>query len=143
MKLCYLLFFLCLLCNHARSQDKPSILIGTGGGVTGMATVYRITPSGEVFKGKGINEIKYTECGKIKRSKAKKLIAETTSAISSASFDHPGNMYYFLSLDENDGEKKITWGDVNLKVADDIQTLFDEIQSVVSALKYKPIPAKK
>jgi hypothetical protein len=143
MKLFSLIAFLCLLCLHAQGQDKPSVLIGNGGGVTGMATVYHITPSGEVFKGKGIGEIKYTECGKIKRAKAKTLISKVTSAVSSSTVNNPGNIYYFLALKENDGEKKITWGGTEQKVSSDIQTLFDEIQSVVAELKYKPIKAKK
>lgn len=104
-----------------------------------MANVYRITPSGEVFRGKGIGDIKYTECAKIKRAKAKKMIAKVATVVSGANFDHPGNMYYFMTLQENDGEKKITWGDTNNTVPDNIKTLYEEIQAAITGLRYKPI----
>lgn len=139
MKFPLLLALFCLLFSHAYGQDKPTILIGSGGGVTGVANVYRITPAGEVFRGKGIGDIKYTECGKIKRAKAKKMIARVATVVSSSGFDHPGNMYYFMTLQENDGEKKVTWGDTTNTVPDNIKTLYEEIQAAIVGLKYKPI----
>ena len=143
MKLPLLLGVLCLFYSYANSQDNPSVLIGTGGGTTGMTSAYRITDAGEVFRGQGISEIKYTECGKIKRSKAKEIISKVTDAVTSANFHHPGNIYHFLSLKEDDGEKKITWGDVDHKVPDNIKELFDEIQKAIADLKYRPIPETK
>src|SRR5262245_5906409 len=136
MKLSFLLALLCLVCSHANSQDKPSILLGSGGGITGMSTVYRVTQAGEVFKGQGIGEINYTECAPIKRAKAKELIAKVTTAVSSPEFEHPGNMYQFLSLKETDGEKKITWGDTNHPVPDNIKALYDEIQTAIADLTF-------
>ena len=139
MKCSLLIALFCMLFSHVHGQDKPTILIGSGGGVTGMANVYRITPSGEVFRGKGIGDIKYTECAKIKRAKAKKMIAKVATVVSGANFDHPGNMYYFMTLQENDGEKKVTWGDTNNAVPDNIKTLYEEIQAAITGLRYKPI----
>lgn len=143
IKLNVLIALFCLLFSQVVAQDDPTILLGSGGGVTGVATVYQITPKGEVFKGKGVGVVKYTECAKIRRAKAKKMIAKVAAAVSSINFDHPGNLYYFLTLKENDGEKKITWGDADHKVPDNVKLLFDEAQASVAELKYKPIPETK
>lgn len=140
MKLSVLVMLFCLLFTHVSAQEHSTILLGTGGGITGVATVYRITPGGKVFRGKGVGEVKYTECGKIKRAKAKKMIGKVAAIVSSTNFDHPGNLYYFLALQENDGEKKITWGDADHMVPDNVKSIFDEVQDAIADLKYKPIP---
>jgi hypothetical protein len=114
-------------------------LFGSGGGVTGTAIVFKMTRSGEVFKGKGIAEIEYSECGKIKKSVARKLIARVAESMESPAFQHPGNMYYFLTLADSEGEKKVTWGDPGYPAPQKIKTLYDEINAAIVDVRFKPI----
>lgn len=133
-----LLFFVFIFAS-VFGQEKH-ITLGSGGGVTGSATVFKITSSGKVFKGSGLGEIKYTECAKIRKAQARRFISSATQALNSAGdFSHPGNMYYFLTASEGDQPKKITWGDTSHPVNDDIRKLYTEIQTIVSTLKYKPL----
>jgi hypothetical protein len=137
----FFLFLISLLFIFASvfAQDKH-VTIGSGGGITGAATVFKITPSGKVYKGSGLAEIKYAECAKISKSRAKKIIKSITEHVQNAgTFDHPGNIYYFLTIADGDKPKKITWGDSNHPVKEDTRKLYAEIQSVVSTLKYKPV----
>jgi len=122
------------------SAQETFITIGSGGGITGIATVYKITPKGKVFKGKGMGEIKYHECSKLKRSEAKenmKLVSRNTKEL--APFNHPGNVYYFLTSYDKGVEQTVTWGDSDHPVPDDVRTLYEKIQKQVSGLTYKPI----
>lgn len=123
---------------HTQAQEK-FITLGSGGGFAGTTTVYKITEKGEVFKGKGLGEIVYTECGKIKRSQAKKFFKNVSAQLQAADFNHPGNLYYFLTIAENGNEKKVTWGDADHKVPEPIRTTHQEIQATVTPIKFKPI----
>ena len=53
MKLPFLIALFSLFLSHANGQEKPTIVLGSGGGITGMATAYSVLPSGKVYKGKG------------------------------------------------------------------------------------------
>lgn len=139
MKLLYV-FCLLVICSFSSRAQNDFITVGSGGGYTGAVTTYKITPQGKVFKGKGVGEIKFTECGKIKRSAAKKMFASISGLIpADNSFNHPGNLYYFLKYKQDAKEQTITWGDAAHPVPEGVKKLFDEIQASVNAIRYKPL----
>jgi hypothetical protein len=136
-----LLLLLSLLFVYASvAGQEKYITVGSGGGITGAATVFKITSGGKVFKGTGLAEIKYNECARLKKSSARKFISRVSEHLTSAGeFDHPGNLYYFVSLSGGTTPQQITWGDARHPVGDDLKNLYTEIQSVVSTLKYRPV----
>ena len=139
MKLACLLG-LAVICSFSAIAQEKFVSVGSGGGFTGTVTMYKITPAGKVFKGSGVGDIKFTECSKIKKSKAKKFISSGADQTrSTTSFSHPGNLYYFLKYTEDGKEQTITWGDADHPVPDDVKKLYEEIQSSVNALRYKLI----
>jgi hypothetical protein len=140
MKHIHILLIPALLLSIVSHAQEKFITVGSGGGFAGTATVYKITTSGKVFKGNGVGEIKYTECAKIKKAKAKKYV-QTVSELtqSSSPFSHPGNMYYFINYTDNNGEHKATWGDVQYPVPESIQKLYQEINIVIGSARFKPI----
>ena len=92
----FAVLFFFLIFSTAFAQDK-FITIGSGGGFTGTTTVFKITPGGLIFKGEGLGDIKFSECGKIKKSKAKEILTTVSDAMSSkTSSSHPGNLFYFI-----------------------------------------------
>ncbi len=136
----YICVLFILFYSIASSGQEKSITVGSGGGFAGGATVYKITASGKVLRGKGIGEIKYTECSKIKKSKALnyiQLVADQTQL--NTQFNHPGNLYHFLGYAENTIQHKITWGDAAHPVPESIQKLYQEINTIIGSLRYKPI----
>jgi hypothetical protein len=134
------LLFIFFFSSTAVSAQEKYLAIGSGGGVTGSATVYKILPGGKVYKGNGLGEIKYTECSKIKKSRAKKIFSQASQLVKATEeFNHPGNMYYFVTLSEGDKPQRITWGETGHPVNEGLKNLYTEIQTTVSALKYKPV----
>lgn len=140
MKGVYFFALAVLICDcRSLAQDK-FITVGTGGGFAGTSTVYKVTAKGEVFKGNGVGDIKFTLCGKIKRAKAKEIIAKVTDQARAASpFSHPGNLYYFIASTENGNEQTITWGDVDHPVSEEVKKVYDEVQASVNSVEFKPI----
>ena len=136
----FLFAFLSLI-TFASAQEK-FVTVGSGGGFAGTATVYKVTPKGLVFKGNGIGDIKFDLCGKIKKARAKEIIARVNNHALAGKFNHPGNLYYFITYSENGMEQTITWGDVNHPAPDEIKKLFEEINSSVSEIEYRPINKK-
>lgn len=133
------LFAFFSLILHASAQET-FVSLGSGGGFAGTATVYKVTPKGLIFKGTGMGDIKFDLCGKIKKARAREIIASVNNhAHSVTEFNHPGNLYYFITYSENQTQQTITWGDVDHPVPDEIKKLYDDIHSTVSEIKYRPI----
>ena len=65
--------FLSCLVSVGYAQESY-LLVSSGGGVTGTATVYKITRDGKVMKGQGLGEIAYTEESKLKKMRHKKIL---------------------------------------------------------------------
>ena len=128
-----------MCCACSASQEK-FISAGSGGGFAGTVAAYKISRNGDVFKGSGVGEIIYTQCGKIRKSEAKKLIKKVAhKTLSSKPFTHPGNLYYFLSYTDDGTEQTITWGDANHALPDDIKKIYDEVNASISAVRCEPI----
>jgi hypothetical protein len=134
----FLLTFFSLI-SIASAQDT-FVSIGSGGGFAGTATVYKVTPKGLIFKGDGIGDIKFTLCGKIKKSRAKSIIARVTEqTIAITDFSHPGNIYYFIGYTENEKQHAITWGNPDHPVPDEIRRLYEDVHALVKEVKYVAI----
>jgi hypothetical protein len=137
MKFLFGLFF-CLVIHASYAQEKY-LLISSGGGVVGTATVYKIHPDGKVLKGKGLGEIKYTEAGKLKKCATKKYFKRAKAAVkSNPEFNHPGNMYSSIAVVEEGKENKITWGDADHAASEDIKKLYEKINTRLSRLTFTP-----
>jgi hypothetical protein len=140
MKGVYFFALAVLICDCSSLAQDKFITVGTGGGFAGTSTVYKVTAKGEVFKGNGVGDIKFTLCGKIKRAKAKEIIAKVTDQARAASpFSHPGNLYYFIASTENGNEQTVTWGDVDHPVSEEVKKVYDEVQASVNSVEFKPI----
>ncbi len=128
-----------ILSFTAAAQDK-FITLGSGGGFTGNTTMYKVTLKGEVFKGEGIGDVKFSLCGKIKIAKAEQMITQVADQVTAAtSFNHPGNLFYFISYTEDNNVRTITWGDVEHPVQEDVKKLYDEVLASVNGVSFKPI----
>jgi hypothetical protein len=135
-------FFFCLvgltLALAIQAQDT-SLLISRGGGVTGMVTVYRIDLRGKVEKGSGVAAIAYTEEGKLKKCTTKKFFRKVKALLKAhPDYDHPGNVYSSLAYNEHSTVDKITWGDPQHQVPENISKLHRRISTALSKVKFKP-----
>jgi hypothetical protein len=113
------------------------VVIASGGGITGLATVYQISPDGKVLKGKGLGEINYVEQSNLKKSVARKYYRKTRKLVeTSPEFNHPGNIYYSLAAKENGKEIRMTWGDSQHTVPQEAKNLYEEISKVLNGLTF-------
>jgi hypothetical protein len=112
-------------------------VVSSGGGFTGAATVYKISLDGQVLKGKGLGEITYNEQGKLKKAVAKKYYRQAKKLTgASPDFNHPGNLYYSVSIIEKDKQSKVTWGDTEHPASDEMKRFYQKITQTLAALTF-------
>jgi hypothetical protein len=129
-----LIFIVFALAAHAQ---ESYLLVSSGGGFAGTATVYKISLDGIVMKGKGLGEINFPEQSKIKKRKATKYFKDAKKVIASAgSFNHPGNLYFSITLYEKGKESKITWGDAAHAAPEDAKKLYQKINAALAKLTF-------
>jgi len=127
---------LVLMIQIAGAQDS-FLVVSSGGGVTGSATVYKISLDGKVLKGKGLGQVKYDEKSLLKKSIAKKCYRKAKTVVgASADFNHPGNLYYSIATLDNGKESKITWGDLEHPAPEKAKDVYQEITTILSALTF-------
>lgn len=92
------------------NYNKNILVLGNGGGFTGMSTSYYIMESGDVFRS-GMNDTSYIKVGKLDP----KIIEQQFSAYQNLKFsdvvlNDPGNRYFFLNMKSGGKEHMIQWG---------------------------------
>jgi len=135
-------FLVSFIIQISHAQDR-ALIIASGGGVVGTATVYKISADGIVKKGKGLSEIKYHEESKLSKCTTKKYFKKARSLTNAyPDFNHPGNTYTSISLMEPDTEKKITWGASDHAVPEDVKKLYQKIIARLTRLTFTSDPRK-
>ncbi|MEX1238887.1 MAG: hypothetical protein WEB30_04190 [Cyclobacteriaceae bacterium] len=132
-----LLFCLFSVITYCAYPQECFLIVSSGGGITGMATVYQVSPDGEVLKGRGLGQIDYSEKSIIQKSVARKYYRKTRKLVEkSPAFDHPGNIYYSLAARENGKEVKMTWGAIEYPAPEQAKNLYDEIIKILTGLTF-------
>ena len=137
-KICFFTLITFIFSSTIAAQDK-FITIGSGGGFAGTTTVYKVTPKGKVFKGAGIGDVEFSHCGKIKKSEAKQIMKRVADQVTESSFNHPGNLFYFISYTEDNNERTFKWGDADHPIPTDVKKLYEEVLASVNGVRFKPI----
>lgn len=126
-----LLFWFCKQQKYTAGKfpDKQ-LRWGNGGGFVGRENTFTLLENGQIFKSEPND--KMTELEKTKAGKAKKIF-ETAAALGLAklNFEHPGNIYSFVELQEGDMVQRITWGDIKYPVDERVKDLFAQLTALV------------
>lgn len=142
MRRFYLFAFIPFILSFSVAAQSKFISVGSGGGFAGTATVYKVLPSGKVLKGAGVGvgDVKFSHCGKIKKGKARQMVERVADQLNSGTpFNHPGNLFYFISYTEDNNQRTIRWGDTDHPIQEDVKKLYEEVLASVNGVRFKPI----
>lgn len=135
MKILFLAAF--VVVTHAGFSQDCLLVVTSGGGITGAATVYQVSLDGKVLRAKGLGPVNYSEQGSVKKSAARKYYRAARKLVeSSPPFNHPGNIYYSIATNENGKETKVSWGDPQNPVAKDAKKLYARITEALSKVSF-------
>jgi hypothetical protein len=116
MKLILLFFIVALFSCGVKSvkndtQEKESIVFGSGGGFTGVASYYKLLKNGDIYR-TGNSDSSFIFVGKLEGNQTKQLFDNYTFLkIDSLQLNEPGNRYYFIEKINSFNQKhKVTWG---------------------------------
>ena len=114
--------------NCSKTTEFKDIKFGEGGGFTGAVTEYEIQTNGDVFRNNSLNK-EHTKIKTLTKSDIKEIQSGINKiSVDAYSFNHPGNIYYFIETDN----KKITWGDPSFKEPKEVKQLYDQLNKSVS-----------
>jgi hypothetical protein len=130
------ILFLAVGVLNAQSEESY-ITISKGGGFTGLATVYKLHMNGDLFKGQGLGDIRFTEKSKMK-NRARKKFFQRAEKISIEPFNHPGNIYYAITYYSKGKAITITWGADGYTPKDDVKKLYDDLFVKIMTMKFSP-----
>lgn len=122
-------------CTSQRFQysDLPQqqLIFGKGGGIAGATDTYTMLENGQVFHHSSLGGI-VNELTGIPKKEAATLIAEINALrLSKSSFDHPGNIYYFLEEVNGKERHRVTWGSNTHDVPANYKRFYDKLMTTL------------
>ncbi len=136
------LFFVLLIalagCKGQQATVKPTFkhfIIGQGGGFTGKYTEFKLHQNGTVEQknfGAGI----YEPYATMEKEAVTSFFNELAQLqLTNYTFNHPGNMTWYLEMPHNDELHTVKWGDHNHPVRADVKAFYDKVNLYVRGLK--------
>jgi len=114
--------------NCSKTTEFKDIKFGEGGGFTGAVTEFEIHTNGDVFKNNSLSK-EHTKIKTLAKSDLKEIQNDINKIpVDAYSFNHPGNIYYFIETDS----KKVTWGDPTFKEPKEVKQLYEQLNKIVS-----------
>jgi hypothetical protein len=141
------LLALCLGCSSTRQEQHAelpfTIILGSGGGFTGLYEGYVIDSTGRVmrWKGRTFDGAEHTRQAVLdddQRKEVQRIVAET--GILGAEFSERGNMTSFLTFHLPTGEHRISWhgGAPGPGVPANIREFYNRIREFLQKADNKP-----
>jgi hypothetical protein len=119
-RIIYLCITLALLVSCKSNKDpikdlskESFILFGTGGGFTGKVTSYKLFETGQIKKQTGINTAFNSHSTIDKKTCIQIFNSIEQLDLKSKPINDPGNLYYFIELNEKGEKTRFTWGGIN------------------------------
>lgn len=124
-----------MACNTEKYQagklPEQQLHFGGGGGFAGAHKEYILLENGQLFHRAEV-EGTLQPSGKISKRKAQRLF-ETARAMNTKepqSFNHPGNLYYFIEWMDAEGATRWTWGDPDHPVRPEVKSLYQSLRGL-------------
>jgi hypothetical protein len=122
--------YLMVACRTGKS-DQPAtnrrLVFGEGGGFTGAVTTYTLQADGQLQRINSLTQ-ETGKAGSVSRKEAADFFARAESLIkANPDFNHPGNHYFFVKLEDGNAGQGVTWGDNAQPVPAGVEALYDEL----------------
>jgi hypothetical protein len=120
--------------RHGGPYLSDTVSLGSGGGITGTYSGYRLVGNGELWF--WVTDIR----GRDSSALLATLGADTTNYLiarlrfigfTSIDFNAPGNLTRVLSLSSPDATNTVRWGDLTQKAPDEVVRYFDETMTLI------------
>lgn len=116
--------------NLTENPDGKRLVFGTGGGFTGMYSIYELNEDGNLFAIFPDSISKPVK--KLRRKQSRNIFAQADKLkLAQPAFNHPGNMTSFIKYKTDGVLSEYIWGDPNVSVPTEIKDLYSQLNSIV------------
>lgn len=106
------------------------LTFGSGGGFSGYTTEYTLLKNGQLFEKKDPNP-ELVELTPITKKRAKSIFNRCEDLeLESLDFKHPDNFTYYIDITTKDVNNRITWGDAQHPISEEIKHFFKQLKSM-------------
>ncbi len=100
------------------------LIVGNGGGFTGKETAYILLKNGQLFT--ITSQSQAPEFVKMLPKNISKELFQKLKQIqlSKLTFNHPGNIYYFIGIKDRHSSQRIVWGDNSFRAPTEAEELY-------------------
>lgn len=135
-----LVIVICSGCRHTLpdTYKKRQVSVGSGGGFTGMTTMYYLLDNGKLFR-KSNRDTTYTALGKLNVSQRKQLFSAVLDIcqIKTTPYDQPGNVSRFVVFQNGNETHRVTWATGDSAVPASYPKLYQSFMSML------PVPDQR
>lgn len=120
-------------CKTYSTEALPEtrLYFGSGGGFAGTFTEYMLLENGQFFKRES-QQAEFTALPKVKRRQAKLLFSNwTKEKMSEQDFQHPGNLYHFVRMEDKGLKHRLSWGASNHPTPASIKEFYSSCQALI------------
>ena len=112
--------------------NETYILFGTGGGFTGKVTSYKLYESGQIKKQSGIKTA-FNSLTTVEEKTSKQIFKSIDQLdLKSRPINDPGNLYYFMELNEKGEKTKFIWGGIKEEPDDAIRAFYNLLNGLAN-----------
>ena len=134
-----ILLFLFIIALHVSCSSSAKVandpvgkrlVFGNGGGFTGIYTNYQLDENGNVYAILADSTLKPVK--KLRKKQTRDIFAQAEKIRSTLpTFNHPGNMTWFIRYRVNGEENEYLWGDSNASFPIEIKDLYNQLNTFV------------
>lgn len=133
LSLLTLLFFVGTSCKTYKLDDLPpkQLHFGSGGGFAGVFTSYLLLENGQFFRKDALNGT-FEPLDRVKKTQAKALFRQwETAQLAKLDFDHPGNLYHFVTMMTGDTTYRLSWGAMDYPASDAMKSFYESCKKMI------------
>ncbi len=129
----FALLLVLISCKTYSTEKLPDtqLYFGSGGGFAGTFTEYMLLENGQFFKRES-QQGAFIALPKVKRSQAKLIFLDwTKQKMSEQDFQHPGNLYHFVRMEDKGQKHRLSWGSSSHPTPESIKQFYAACQALV------------
>jgi len=121
-----------------KNFEGRKILFAKGGGITGQYETYLLLENGQLFNQAKIDG-EWAAFDNIKKGVAKRLFKKLDEmSWTSLKVSQPGNITYFIELQDQESAHRVTWGSESSEVNAELRALHYELMNMAQSAQPEP-----
>lgn len=122
-----------------KNFEGRKILFAKGGGITGQYETYLLLENGQLFNQAKIDG-EWAAFDNVKKGKAKRFFKQLDEMNwTSLKVSQPGNITYFIELQDQENAHRVTWGSESSEVNAELSALHYELMNIAKGAKPESI----